>query len=77
MNEKITHEHVLLLVYGEASQDLQEKVMAAMVANPELMTYYNETIRTRKILDQIHEEPHPTSVAIVNEHSHDSHTEAV
>ncbi|MBL7811128.1 MAG: hypothetical protein JNL57_02805 [Bacteroidetes bacterium] len=77
MNENITQDHVLLLVYGEASATDQKRISEAMATQPELLQYYNELVQTRRMLDSIHEEPHPTSIAIVSEHSHDSHTEAV
>jgi hypothetical protein len=77
MAQSITLDHILQLVYGELDSKMVHSVMEAMEADPALLRYYHDCIATRTMLDSIKEEPSPTSIAIIAEHSHDSHTEAV
>lgn len=77
MGQLITPEHILQLVYGELDNKMVQTAMDAMEADPSLLNYYRQTLETRRMLDQVKEEPHPTTVSIIAEHSHDSHTEAV
>lgn len=77
MGQLITPEHILQLVYGELDNKMVQAAMDAMEADPMLLQYYRQTLETRRMLDSVKEEPHPTSVSIIAEHSHDSHTEAV
>jgi anti-sigma factor RsiW len=77
MTREITNEDILLLVYGELNPEDKHKVELAIAQNPELKQYLLSVQQSKQLLNTISEEPHPTSVAIIQEFSHDSHTEAV
>jgi hypothetical protein len=77
MTKNITKQHLLLLSYGELSTDLIPAAIEAMDSDPELKGYYNQCNRMKAELDRFSAEPHPTSVSIVNEHSHNGYTESV
>jgi anti-sigma factor RsiW len=77
MTREITNEDILLLVYGELNPEDKQKVELAIAQNPELKQYLLSVQQSKQLLNTISEEPHPTSVAIIQEFSHDSHTEAV
>ncbi len=77
MNEIVTHNTILQYVYGETDAAREILVKEALVRNPDLLHYYNQTMEVKRMLGNFAEEPNPTSVAIISEYSHDSHTEAV
>lgn len=77
MTQNITEEHLILLAYGELHCKARKEVEAAMASNPDLRSYYASVLQSKQLLNTIQEDPNPTSVAIIQEHSHDSHTEAV
>jgi|1048.fasta_scaffold181846_1 anti-sigma factor RsiW len=77
MTQKTTEEQLILLAYGELNAEERLQVEKAMAADSELRNRYHRVLQSKQLLNTIQEEPHPTSVAIIMEHSHDSHTEAV
>lgn len=77
MTQITTQEQLILLAYVELNQEERKMAEAAMAANPELRNFYQSVIQSKQLLNTIQEEPHPTTLAIISEHSHDSHTEAV
>lgn len=77
MNESNTHQLILQYIYGETNAEMELKVRGILESSPEIANYYLEMKEVKNSLDSILEDPHPTSVAIISEHSHDSHTEAV
>ncbi len=77
MTQNITQEQLILLAYGELNAEERKMAEDAMNANPDLWNFYQSVLQSKQLLNTIKEEPHPTSVAIISEHSHDSHTEAV
>lgn len=77
MIEIVTHNTILQYVYGETDAANESKIKEALVRNPDLLHYYNEIMEVKRMLGDFAEEPHPTSIAIIGEYSHDSHTEAV
>ncbi len=77
MNESVTHNTILQYVYGETDAATESLVKEALVRNPDLLHYYNEVMEVKQMLGDFAEEPHQTSVSIISEYSHDSHTEAV
>lgn len=77
MTQNITQEQLILLAYGELNAEERKMAEEAMNANPDLRNFYQSVLQSKQLLNTIKEEPHPTSVAIISEHSHDSHTEAV
>ena len=77
MPENITHELILQYIYGETTAATDILVKEAMVKDPQILLYYNEIMEVKQMLTLFSEEPNPTSVAIISEFSHDSHTEAV
>jgi hypothetical protein len=77
MTQNITQEHLILLAYGELNAQERKLAESAMAANPDLRSFYQSVLQSKQLLNTIEEEPHPTTLAIISEHSHDSHTEAV
>jgi hypothetical protein len=77
MTQNITTEHLILLAYGELNSEDRKLAENAMAGNPELRNFYQSVLQSKQLLNTIQEDPHPTTVAIIVEHSHDSHTEAV
>lgn len=77
MTQNITEETLILLAYGDLSAELRTAAESAMADNPDLRIFYQSVLQSKQLLNTIEENPHPTSVAIISEHSHDSHTEAV
>lgn len=77
MNEIVTHNTILQYVYGETDAATESLVREELVRNPDLLHYYNEVMEVKRMLGNSTEEPHPTSLAIIGEYSHDSHGEHV
>lgn len=77
MDESRTQQLILQYVYGETDPARDLEVRSILDNSPEMQQYYEEIMEIKGQLDSIAEQPHPTSVAIISEHSHDSHTEAV
>lgn len=77
MNGNVTQQDLLVYIYGESSVEESEIVKNALIADPLLMQTYYELLEVKRSLDTINVEPNPTSIAIITEYSHDSHTEAV
>ena len=77
MTQNITEETLILLAYGELNAEQRKAAESAMAVNPDLRKFYQSVLQSKQLLNTIEENPHPTSVAIISEHSHDSHTEAV
>ncbi len=77
MTQNITQEHLILLAYGELNAEERKLAESAMAANPDLRSFYQSVLQSKQLLNTIQEEPNPTTLAIISEHSHDSHTEAV
>ena len=77
MNENSTQQLILQFVYGESDPSQELVVRNILASDPIMQRYYLEISEVKNKLDTYFEEPHPTSVAIIAEHSHDSHTEAV
>lgn len=77
MKESITHQIILRHIYGETDAETDKHVNAILESDPEMRLYYEEVLNLKKQLNSLFEEPNATTVAIIAEHSHDSHTEAV
>lgn len=77
MNQTDTHTLILQYMYGETDEKTSERIEQMIHHDPELQQYCAEITEVRNALNSIKEQPNPTSVAIISEHSHDSHTEAV
>ena len=77
MTQNITREQLILLAYGELSEEERRMAEKAMATNTDLRNFYQSILQSKQLLNTIDEEPHPTSLSIISEHSHDSHTEAV
>lgn len=77
MTQNITQEHLILLAYGELNEKERKMAEKAMADNPDLRNFYQSVLQSKQLLNTIQEEPNPTTLAIISEHSHDSHTEAV
>lgn len=77
MNENVTHQLILQHIYGETDAEADLKIKAILESDPEMQLYFNEVSQLKKQLNHLFEDPNATTVAIIAEHSHDSHTEAV
>lgn len=77
MTQNITEETLILLAYGELNAEQRKAAESTMAVNPDLRTFYQSVLQSKQLLNTFEETPHPTSVAIISEYSHDSHTEAV
>lgn len=77
MTQNTTQEHLILLAYGELNDEERKMAESAMAGNPELRNFYQSVLQSKQLLNTIKENPHPTTLSIISEHSHDSHTEAV
>ena len=77
MTPNITEEQLILLAYGELNAEQRKTAESAMAENPELRIFYQSVLQSKQLLITIEENPNPTSISIISEHSHDSHTEAV
>jgi anti-sigma factor RsiW len=77
MKQHFTEEQLILMAYGELNAEDRLRLERAMSTDLGLRDQYYKILQSKKLLNAINEEPHPTSVAIIIEHSHDSHTEAV
>ena len=77
MKTNITELNVLAFIYGELSQSESLEVFEAIKSDPDLYSFYAEAQQIRQKLDLTLEQPSPTTLDIVTEHSHDSFTESV
>ncbi|MBS3913797.1 MAG: hypothetical protein KG003_04820 [Bacteroidetes bacterium] len=77
MDESVTQHLILRYIYGETGPAEDLKVRGILSSNSEMMSYYKDAMEIKAQLNDAMEEPHPTSVSIICEHSHNSHTEAV
>lgn len=77
MKQHFTEEQLILMAYGELNAEDRLRLERAMSTDFGLRDQYYKILQSKQLLNAINEEPHPTSVAIIIEHSHDSHTEAV
>ena len=77
MDESNTQNLILQYAYGETDPTQELRVRNILASDAEMNGYYQEILELKQQLDSIFEEPHPTSVSIICEHSHDSHTQAV
>lgn len=69
MPEKFTPEHLIALLYNETSIHNKPEIIRELEANPELSEEFSEMIETIGQLDTLALDPHPTSIALIMEHS--------
>lgn len=77
MKSNITELNVLAFIYGELSQKESLEVFEAIKNDPDIYSFYAEAQQIRQMMDLTLEQPSPTTLDIVLEHSHDSFTESV
>lgn len=77
MDENNTLNLILQYVYGETNSSQTLEIKNILDTDELMYAYYQELLEVKTQLDDLFEEPNPTTVAIIHEHSHDSHTEAV
>ena len=77
MDESNTQQLILQYAYGETDPAQDLIVRSILASNADMNNYFLEVSEMKEHLDSLFEVPHPTTVSIICEHSHDSHTEAV
>lgn len=77
MSYNTTDLELMRFAYGEMSAEETIRMQEAIGSHPELKSRLEEIYEVQKWLNQGFTSPHPTSISIINEFSHDSHTETV
>ena len=77
MDPKITKEYLLLFIYNELKIDEVKALKKEFMCNIDLRLQYDELVRTVKNLDSLWENPHPTTLKIIDEKAHDGFSEMV
>jgi hypothetical protein len=67
MQQDFTQEDVILYIYNELEPEKRKAVELAIATNPELLTFFQESILTVHQLNQIEDEPANTVIRILNE----------
>lgn len=73
MPQKFTPENLLALLYNETTQQDKLALISELKVNAVLAEELNEMAETLSMLDEIGFDPHPTSVAVIMEHSAKTH----
>lgn len=69
MQQNFTQEDILLYIYNELDPSKRADLEFAIATNPDLLTFFQETLLMVHQLDQIKEEPNSTTISILNEES--------
>lgn len=77
MAQTTTQNRILQLIYGELDKTESKDLLDMIEANPKWLAYYKEMKTLKENLPMEKENPNDTSIHIIGEYSHDSHTETV
>ncbi len=69
MQQSFTQEDVILYIYNELDPEKRKSVELAIATNPELLTFFQESMLLVHQLGQIADEPANTVIHILNEES--------
>lgn len=69
MQQKFTQDDVILYIYNELEPEKRKEVELAIATDPELLSFFQETILTVHHLNKIQDEPTDTVINILNEES--------
>lgn len=69
MQQNFTQEDVILYIYNELDQDKRAGLEMAIACNPDLLSFFQETLLMVHQLDAIQDEPGNTIISILNEES--------
>jgi hypothetical protein len=75
MHEDITQEDIVRYAYKEVSEVEKNRIETALPSRPDLQQMLEDVHMLAAGLNSIHFNPHPTSVKIIIEESHDSSLE--
>jgi len=75
MLEEITQEDIVRYAYREVTEEEKNRIEGALPSRPDLQQVLEDVQMLAAGLDAIHFNPHPTSVKIIIEESHDSSLE--
>ncbi len=67
MQQNFTQEDVILYIYNELTPQKRTEVELAIATQPELLTFFQESILMVHQLNQISDEPANTVIRILNE----------
>jgi hypothetical protein len=69
MQQNFTQEDIILYIYNELDPLKRADLELAVATNPDLLTFFQETLLMVHQLDQIKDEPCNTTISILNEES--------
>jgi hypothetical protein len=69
MQQNFTQEDIILYIYNELDPSKRADLEMAIATNPELLTFFQESLLMVHQLDQISDEPSNTVISILNEES--------
>ncbi len=75
MQQNFTQNDILLYIYNELESEKVPALIKAVAEDKELLTFYQETLKTMNDLDNIKLDPTPSIVNILNEESRSSSLE--
>jgi hypothetical protein len=75
MQQTFTQDDILLYIYNELEPERVNGLIKAVAENKELLTFYQETLKTLNDLDLIKMDPTPSILNILNEESRSSSLE--
>ena len=67
MPQNFTQEDVILYIYNELDPERRKEVELAIATDPELLTFFQESILMVHQLNQIEDQPANTVIRILNE----------
>jgi hypothetical protein len=67
MQQNFTQEDVILYIYNELDPERRKEVELAIATDPELLTFFQESILMVHQLNQIEDQPANTVIRILNE----------
>jgi hypothetical protein len=69
MQQNFTQEDIILYIYNELDPSKRADLEMSIATNPELLTFFQESLLMVHQLDQISDEPSNTVISILNEES--------
>jgi hypothetical protein len=75
MQQNFTQEDIILYIYNELDPSKRADLEMAIAMEPELLTFFQESLLMVHQLDQINDEPSNTVISILNEESRSSSLE--
>jgi hypothetical protein len=70
MQHNYTFDDVILYIYNELDTEEGYKLQKELQEDPELQREYNETVKMLGMLDKMIDNPSPTTIDLILEHSY-------